>query len=172
MATTTKTNTTTTNAANAAGSPATATRMRMLGADETFSPVMTVDPKTRRVTCAFTVRASETGPRFVVNTVLDWADVAADVMLQWASRPVVIDAQRQFRVMHATDAARALNPKTWAQLNVQSDVIDRERNPVDPFARAKSAVSRLTAAQRAELAKMLADAERAERAAKPAKNAA
>lgn len=114
----------------------------------------------------FSVAPAKGDTRYIVRRCrLDFADMDRGQLMTLAAKSVVISIQRMFRTSFATNRDNATNPATWAQFNVWTDIVNAERAAVDPFARAKSAVTKLTAEQRAELARMLDAAERADRAA-------
>lgn len=129
-------------------------------------PVFDVERK--RVTVNYAVSpnadAAKKGDRFVVTTVYDFGDCEMSDILALAIRPVVIDTQRRFRTMYAENAAAALSRATWNQFNVKSDFIDAERIGASPVARARGAITKMSADERRALIEQINELDRAERA--------
>lgn len=142
--------------------------IKKLDKDETFSAAVKVEGK--KATVSFTAspseKAKENGLRFgVSNVTLDFSNCTPAEIIEQACRPMVIDLQRRFRVGYAADAKKALEPRTWTQFDVKTDIIDAARAPQDPKSRIMSGWAKLTAPERAAILKTLQGAGKEEKAA-------
>lgn len=105
--------------------------------------------------CRFAVRQNESsGTRYQVVSTVDFTDVTAEEMMALASRTIVIDAQRQFRVLAAENLNEATKPDAWAKISVR-EFLDRDRKDVDPKTRALNAMKKLSPEERAAILKLL-----------------
>lgn len=129
--------------------------IRTLKNDETFSSKFDYNEKTGHVLCAFTVRPSEKELRHVLECDVDYSKLSKPELIELAHRGVVIDLQRNWRTLAATkgNTVRTVNP--FAKVDVKSAVVDASRKVATPITRASSAISKMTAKERADMLAML-----------------
>jgi hypothetical protein len=140
---------------------ATATKtanLRLIGGDETFSPA--TDCSENAAVCKYAVRPVENGPRFEINAKLDFTNCSREEIIAMAAKTAIIDLQRQFRVGYAgSKRDEAMNPATWAVVDVKKQIIDTTRAPksADPVKTVRSALDKMTPeARKALLAELAA----------------
>ena len=122
---------------------------------ETFSSTFEFDPKTKHAQVAFSVRAKEGDPRHVLTCDIDYSKCSQAEIMELAQRAVTIDLQRQWRVLAATKGSTAKTVNPFAKVDVKTAVIDATRKAATPMSRAMSALSKMSAAEKAELLKAL-----------------
>jgi alkyl hydroperoxide reductase subunit AhpC len=125
--------------------------IRTIKDTETFSPTATYVPATKLMTATFSVRPSDKEPRHVLSCVIDYSKLSPTELVELAHRSVVIDLQRQWRVLASVkgNTARTVNP--FARVDVKSAIVDAARKVATPAARASNALTKMSAKERADL---------------------
>jgi hypothetical protein len=129
--------------------------VRVLGADDEFSASFTRN-EDGTYTDRFTVKPNKDGQRHVIETIWDFSTATHDELVKMAISGLRIDLQREFRELHATNAAQASRADVWSKRNAH-DVfnVERERKTSDPVAKAANAFAKLTDEQKAAIKKQL-----------------
>lgn len=138
--------------------------IRLIKSDETFSTTCNVDTAKKTVTATYGVRKTDKSPRYALTSAFDFSGVSQAELLELAIRGVIIDTQRQWRVLAnaANSTAERVNP--FASVNVKTAIIDASRKTADPVTKAVNALNKLSPAERAAILKALGE--------KPAKKTA
>lgn len=113
--------------------------IRKLSTDEKLSTSTSIKDTT--CTATFGVRASEASTtRFALTCKLDFSGCSREELIALASKSVIIDVQRQWRVAHIDDKT---DPKSneFATVDVKKSIVDATRKTADPMAKVKSALS-------------------------------
>lgn len=112
--------------------------IRKLSTDEKLSNSTSSNGKT--VKAVFGVRASEASQtRFALTCELDFSNVSMEELMQLASKSVIIDVQRQWRVAHIDDKQEPTKNE-FAKVDVKKQIIDATRKSADPLAKVKAAL--------------------------------
>lgn len=128
--------------------------IRKIATDETFSASTVVQPGGKTVHAKFSVRKTENDPRFELLCKLDFSTCSQTDILELATKICVIDLQRQYRV-RANSTGHDYNHNPFALVNVKSAIVENTRSTGTPMQRAVSSMTKLSAAERAEIIKML-----------------
>jgi len=121
--------------------------VRQIVKDEKFSTSAKVDGK--KVRAIFACKQNETtGTRYAVTSTLDFNGVSAEDILTLATRSVIIDLQRQWRVKANVDLKTATNPQFMSNVDVQKQVVESApRKSAEPVSTAKSKFMKLSHAE-------------------------
>lgn len=114
-----------------------------------------------KVTCNYGLMqgSGKTGQIYVVNgAVFDFEGCTQEDILLLATARATIAVQTRLRKVLNSNAHDALDEKHYKRINVKRDVVDAERATASKktdFEKAQSLLGKLTAEQKAELAKLL-----------------
>jgi hypothetical protein len=122
--------------------------IRTLKDSDTFSSSFDYNEKTKHALVEFSARAKDGEPRYAMKCDLDYSTLSHVELVELANRSVVIDLQRQWRVLAATKGS-TVNP--FARVNVKSAVVDASRRVASPATRAASALTKMSAKERADM---------------------
>lgn len=135
---------------NAANVVAKQPTLRLIGADETFSPSTRMLEPGRWET-RYAVKADEKSTdRYEVVTVYDFRSTSPTEVQELALKHCRIDTQRKFRDAAKLNRIEALKAANWAAVDVKSGIVDAARKSADPAAKVMSAVLKNAASMNAE----------------------
>lgn len=129
--------------------------IRELKKDETFSTTLTINGKI--VNATWSVRKNEDGPRYAVTSKFDFGAVSTTELYELAMRSVIIDVQRQWRILANAKGSTATRVNPFATVNVKTAVIDAGRKTADPKTRASNLLAKLSEAERKAVLAMFAE---------------
>ena len=125
--------------------------IRTLKDTDTFSTSFNYDATKKHATVEFSVRASEKEPRHAMKCDFDYSTLSQAELVELANRAVVIDLQRQWRVLAATKGSTARTVNPFAKVNVKAAIVDAARKSADPKTKAFNALNKLSDSERAAL---------------------
>lgn len=125
--------------------------IRTIKDGDTFSASFDFNEKTGHAAATFSVRPSDKEPRHVLSCDIDYSKLSKSELVELANRSVVIDLQRQWRVLAATkgNTARTVNP--FARVDVKTAIVDAARKSATPAQRASNALTKMSAKERADM---------------------
>lgn len=131
--------------------------IRTIKADEKFSSSVTVNGK--KSFAKFAVRINENaGTRYELATVFDFTGVTEAELLEMATKGLVVDTQRVWRVAAQGKDTKddALNGKGFGEISVRK-LLDapRARSSAPATVKAKKLIDGMSAAEKAELLALL-----------------
>lgn len=131
--------------------------IRTIKSDEKFSSSATVNGK--KVFAKYAVRVNENaGSRYELSTVFDFTGVTEAELLEMATKGLIVDTQRVWRVKAsaAETKADALAGKGFADISVRA-LLDapRARSSAPATVKAKKLIDGMSAAEKAELLALL-----------------
>lgn len=141
----------------------------IIKSNDTFSAKFSYVPATKAANVTFSCRRDEKSDRYALTSVIDFSGCSQAEIIELATRTVVIDLQRQWRVLAASNLANATRANPFSKVNVKAAIVDATRKTATPIAKAKSAASKLTDAEKRA---MIAELEASLKPAVPAKVAA
>lgn len=122
--------------------------IKLLKSDETFSPSHVFDAVKNTDNVSFAVRATESAPRYALTSTLDFSACSKEEILELAARTVIIDLQRQWRVLANTKGSTATTVNPFAKVNVKTSIVDAGRKSATPVSKAVNALNKLSDAER------------------------
>lgn len=131
--------------------------IRLIKTDEKFSPSVTVNGK--KSFAKYAVRKNENaGERYELSTVFDFTGVTEAELIEMATKGLVVDTQRVWRVAVASKegSADALKGKGFEDIGVRK-LLDspRARSSAPATVKAKKLIDGMSAAEKAELLALL-----------------
>lgn len=119
--------------------------IREMKNDETFTASTTVNGKT--VDATWSVRANENGPRYAVTSKFDFSGCSQAEILELAMRSVVIDVQRQWRILAASKGSTARTVNPFKAVNVKTAIVDAPRKSAPANVKAANLFAKMSAAE-------------------------
>lgn len=130
--------------------------IRTIKADEKFSPSVSINGK--KSLAKYAVRVNENaGERYELTTVFDFTGVTEAELIEMATKGLIVDTQRVWRVAAQGDKkAAALKGEGFSDIGVRA-LLDapRARSSAPATVKAKKLIDGMSAAEKAELLKML-----------------
>lgn len=130
--------------------------IRTIKDTDTFSSTFVYDPKTKHAAVSFSCRAKEGDPRHVLTCDIDYSTCSQAEIMELANRTVVIDLQRQWRVLAATKGSTARTVNPFAKVNVKTAVVDATRKSATPATKVMANLVKLSAKELADLEAQIA----------------
>jgi hypothetical protein len=125
--------------------------IRTLKDSDTFSSSFDYNEKTKHALVEFSARAKDGEPRHAMKCDLDYSTLSHVELVELANRSVVIDLQRQWRVLAATTGSTARTVNPFARVNVKSAVVDASRKVASPVTRVAKGLTLISAKERADM---------------------
>lgn len=132
--------------------------IRKIKDDEKFSP--SVDVKESIATCTYAVRQNESaGDRYALTTAFDFTNVTPEEVIELACKTLIVDRQRAWRVLAASNKKEATDKNPYALQSVR-ELLDapRTRSAAPAITKAKKLVADMSPEDRAALLAMLTEA--------------
>lgn len=112
--------------------------LREINTADKFTGSIDVDAENKTATVSYTVRGNKDAKKaYVVESVFDYSGVSVEDLLRTCAAKHIIQRQQVFRTMfntnNAESRAKAIDGKTWKRVDVQADIISKERKPADPM---------------------------------------
>ena len=130
--------------------------IRKLAVDEKFSPSIAVVGE--KATASYAVRQNETsGDRYALETTFDFAGVSQSELIEMACKSLIVDRQRAWRVLAASNKKEATDNNPYATVAVR-ELLDapRTRTNQPPVSKAAKLFEGMSAAEKAEFMALIA----------------
>lgn len=135
--------------------------IRVIKKDEVFSGTSSVVGKV--VSATFAVRQNENaGERYALTSRFDFTGVTEAELMVMATKGLIVDTQRNWRVLAASDAKKATSSNPYELVKVRG-LLDspKTRSAAPATVKAKKLIDGMSEAERAALLAMLLPAEKA-----------